>query len=1136
MQTEFVPALGAILATRRRRSAADPLVWAAHIAVVEGETSGDVQFETDRARFLGRGQTIRTAAAIIDGWPLSNTAGTTLDTIFSLRRHVRIPRGATARIAFWTLVADSRAAVLDLVDKHRDTMAFERAKTLAWMQAQMQLRHLGIGADEAHLFQRLANPILYADRAFRPPGDAIARGIGPPSTLWAHAISGDLPIVLVVISDESGLELVRQLVRAHEYWRLKQLAVDLVILNTHAASYAQDLQAAIDGLVRTTQSAPPLPGGDSRGAIMVLRADLVAPAVQSHLAACARVVLYGNAGPLARQLDRGDDGASPPTQPARPTPQSTRPEPAPARPTMEFFNGLGGFINDGRDYHTILENNDRTPAPWLNVIANPAFGFQTSTDGSGFTWAVNSQQNQLTPWSNDPVGDPPGEAIYLRDEETGAVWTPTALPIRDTAAPYTATHGQGYSRFAHRAHGIGLDLVQFVPVDDPIKISRLTITNHTDRTRHLSVTAYVEFVLGPNRTATAPNLITTIDRNTGAIFARNPWRESLGDAVAFLDLNGAQTASTCDRSEFIGRNGAMDRPRGLAPGAVLSGRAGAGFDPCGALQASVHLAAGGTIEIVVLLGQASDTPAAQALLARYRAVDLDAAFAAVTAQWDDICATVQVKTPDRALDIMLNRWLPYQILSCRVWARSAFYQSSGAYGFRDQLQDVMALCLSRPDIARAHVLRAAARQFPEGDVQHWWLAESGRGVRTRVSDDRGWLAYVVAHYVTVTGDAAVLDTMIPFLDGPLLAPGAHDAFLLPETTERQASLFDHCALALDQSLALGRHDLPLMGTGDWNDGMDRVGAGGQGESVWLGWFLHAGLTAFAGLADRRAAASQAAIWRDRAAALRDALERNAWDGDWYRRAFFDDGSPLGSVVNNECRIDSIAQSWAVISQATAPDRGARAMAALEKYLIRRDDGLALLFTPPFDTPEHDPGYIKGYPAGIRENGGQYTHGAAWAALAFLMQGNGDKGGELLSMLNPIHHGDDAARIHRYKVEPYVVCADLYSEPPHIGRGGWTWYTGSASWMYRVTLESMVGLGVHGDQLTIDPCIPRHWPEFEIVYRYRSAFYEIRVENPDSVCRGILALMLDGVVVPPAAGVQLKDDGLTHVVHVVLGKV
>ncbi|HEX3809280.1 MAG TPA: glucoamylase family protein [Rhizomicrobium sp.] len=1134
VETEFHAELGAILATRRQRSSADPRVWAAHLAVVEGETSGDAQYETDRARFIGRGQTVRTAAGFRDGWPLNNTVGPVLDPVFSLRRRVKIPRGATVRIAFWTVVAPTRDEVIDLADKHHEAAAFERATTLAWTQAQMQLHHLGILPDEAHLFQRLANHVLYSDVTLRPASDVLRRGACKASTLWASGISGDLPIVLVQIEDDDDLPLVHQLLRAHEYWRLKQLAVDLVILNERAPSYAQDFQVALDALVRKSRSTPAAAGDKALGEVFVLRADLVPGDVRALLQTAARAVLRGSGGALVDQVNRARDNKSASAPPKR-VALKNEPDVTLPRPPMEFFNGLGGFAEDGEEYVTILNGDAHTPAPWVNVIANRNFGFQVSTEGGGCTWAINSQQNLLTPWSNDPVGDAPGEAFYLRDEATGEVWTPTALPIREKASTYTARHGHGYSVFENASHGIAVELTQYVPVDDAVKISRLKITNQSGRERSLSLTAYVEWVLGTSRTATVPFVMTEIDPKTGAMFAVNPWSNDFGENVAFADMAGRQVAWTGDRTEFVGRDGVLESPIGLAPGAQLSNHVGPGLDPCAALQTRIRMGVVGSVEIVFFLGEAPSREKAQELLAKYRTADLDDVLNAVKAQWDKVLHTVQVKTPDRALDILVNRWLPYQALACRIWARTGFYQASGAYGFRDQLQDVMALCVSRPDIAREQLLRAAGRQFLEGDVQHWWLPETGRGIRTRVSDDRGWLAYVVAHYVNTTGDDAVLDEMIPFLEGPVLHDGERDAFFEPTVSQKTASLFDHCALALDKSLATGPHGLPLMGTGDWNDGMDAVGAGGKGESIWLGWFLHAALASFAKLAERRGAAEEAENWRDAMLGFKNALEKAGWDGDWYRRAYFDDGTPLGSVLNRECRIDSIAQSWGVISGAAEPARAARAMAAVDKYLVQRDDRLITLFTPPFENPSPDPGYIKGYPAGIRENGGQYTHGAAWAALAFAMLGDGDRCAELLSILNPINHASSPTGVHRYKVEPYVICADVYSMPPNDGRGGWTWYTGSAGWTYRVALEGLLGFRKQGSNLLLDPCIPKAWPSFGIVYRHGAARYDISVENPLGVNRGILAVKLDGTILTgKRALIPLVDDGATHTVQIVLG--
>jgi len=1133
VQTEFVPDIGALLATRRPRSSDEQPMWAAHVAAVEEQTGGVIQYETDRARFLGRGRSVKSPVSVIDGRPLSNTVGSVLDPIFSLRCRIRLAPGTTAHVTFSTVVAESREEVLDLADKYRESATFERATTLAWTQAQVQLHHLGIESDEAQLFQRLANRILYSDPSLRPSPSLLARNERGAPGLWAHGISGDLPIVLVRIDEIDDLDIVRQLLRAHEYWRLKLLDVDLVILNEHGATYAEHLHDALETLVRTSQSVLVHEGHPAHGGVYVLRGDQLTTEDRTLLQAAARAVLLSRGGSLADQVIRLErpERIEPPTEPT----QARRPvgEVVVARPKLEYFNGLGGFADDGREYVTVLGPEQATPAPWLNVIANPSFGFQVSESGSGYTWSENSQENQLTPWSNDPVSDPAGEAIYVRDDDTGDLWGPTAQPIRRDESTYLARHGAGYSRFEHLHDGISLDLVQFVPLDDPMKVSVLTIENRSGRTRRLSVTAYAEWVLGKSRGASAPWIVTSLEPDTQAILVRNPGNVEFGGRVAFLDLGGRQTAWTADRTEFLGRNGAPDQPAGLKRGRRLRSAVGAGLDPCAALQTSFELAAGARTQVVVLLGQTEDAASAVHLIQRGRAADHDATLRQVISQWDDIQGAIEVRTPDRSMDIMLNHWLLYQTLACRVWARTAFYQASGAYGFRDQLQDVVALLTAKRDVAREHLLRAAAHQFPEGDVQHWWHPPSGAGVRTRISDDRLWLPYAVDRYLAVTSDAAVLDETVPYLEGPALQPDQTDAYFQPGRSQEAASLFDHCAAAIDRSLEVGVHGLPLIGSGDWNDGMNRVGRAGRGESVWLGWFLHTVLAGFAPIAEARGERPRAERWRAHMKALRRALERDGWDGDWYRRAFFDDGTPLGSAANAECRIDSIAQSWSVISGAANPPHAERAMASVEEYLVRPGDDLVLLFTPPFDHSDVDPGYVKGYVPGIRENGGQYTHGAIWSILAFAALGDGDKAGELFSILNPINHANTRAGVQRYKVEPYVIAADVYSEPPHVGRGGWTWYTGSAGWMYQAGIESILGFRLRGATLAIDPCIPRTWPGYEIDFRYHSSTYAIVVENPRGVSRGVASIELDGRALT-ADGIPLADDGIGHRVRVVLG--
>lgn len=1134
VQTEFIAETGTLLATRRARDSGEAQTWIALICVLEGEAIGGLQFETDRALFLGRGQELRSALSIVDARPLSNTAGTVLDPVLALRQRVKIAPGETARVAFWLGIGSSRAEVLALIDRHRDAAAFERTKALARTYAEAQLRTLGLEAAEAECFQRIATGVLYADASLRASRDILDANRLGQSTLWTHGISGDLPIVLVRIDDEKDIGIVEQLLRAQDYWRLKRLSVDLVVLNERPQSDAPALQQALDAAVGAFQARR---GRDDpkHGQAFLLSADLMPAPSRDLLQTAARAVFIARRGALSDQLPPPGQPGAPRRRRPQPADEAARDAAVHATPPLEFFNGLGGFAAEGREYVVTLGEGQCTPAPWINVVANPEFGFLASADGSGSTWSLNAQQNQLTPWSNDPVSDAPAEAVYIRDEVSGEFWSATPLPIREPSSSYVIRHGFGYSRYQLTSHGISLDLLQFVPLVGSVKISRLTIVNRCAEPRQLSVTHYLEWVLGNQRSRTAPYIVTEIEPTTGAMLARNPWGTDFQSRIAFMDMAGRQRTCTADRAEFLGRHGSLVEPAALLETRRLSNRVGGGLDPCGAMQTSFILQPGEATELRLLLGEEASSAAAVALVERHRTLDLDAALKEVTDFWEQTLGAVQVKTPDRSMDVLVNGWLLYQTLSCRVWARTAFYQSSGAYGFRDQLQDVMALMVSRPGIAREHILRAAGRQFGEGDVQHWWLPTSGQGVKTRVSDDRIWLAFVVAHYLEVTEDFAVLEEQVPFLAGGPLAPEAHESFSAPEPAGAEP-LFEHCVRALDSSLAIGSHGLPLFGAGDWNDGMNRVGAAGRGESVWLGWFLHAALLKFAPIAERRGRRDAAAVWRKHAFALQQAIEREAWDGDWYRRGYFDDGTPLGSVVSDECRIDSIAQSWAVISGAADRERAVRAMTAVNSQLVSRSDGLVKLFTPAFDRTGQDPGYIKAYPPGIRENGGQYTHAAMWSTLAFALLGDGDRAGELFSILNPINHSSTRAAIHRYKVEPYVVCADVYSSPQHVGRGGWTWYTGSAGWMYRTAVEGILGLCVRGRVLIVNPCIPRGWTGFEITYKYGSSRYRIAVENPRSVSTGVSHATLDGREIPGAAPceITLVDDGAYHYGRVTLG--
>jgi cyclic beta-1,2-glucan synthetase len=1131
IETEFIPAENTLLARRRPRSATDEPVWGVHTVVTEGETIGAVQYETDRGRFLGRGHTPQAPVAVMEDRPLSNTTGTVLDPVFCLRQRVRLKPNETARVSFATMVAHSHEEALRLADKYHDTSTFEREARLAWTKSKVEMLHLNMDPEEAHLFQRLAGRLLYSDPSLRPGTRVLALNTKAQSSLWPYGISGDLPIVLVRIGQAEELDMVRQILRAHEYLRLKGLSFDLVILNDRPLSYAQELNDDLQALIRKTGSKALL---DKPGGVYLRRTDIMPEADKILLHTVARVVIVTDRGSLDEQLVRRpvENDLPPPFVPRKPS--RTYPEPVVELPSLSFFNGLGGFNPEGREYVTVLGEGQWTPAPWLNVVSNGQdFGFQVTETGAGFTWSVNSRENRLTPWSNDAVSDPPGEVIYLRDEDTGTIWTPTPLPIRE-AGPHVIRHGQGYTVFERTSHGLAHELLQFVPLDASVKVSLLRLRNQTERKRRLSVTSYNELVLGVGRSVSAPFINTEVDEDGGPIFARNSYNNEFATRVAFIEMSETERSITCDRKEFIGRNGSLDSPAALRR-THLSGRSGAGLDPCAAMQSYFELAPGESRQIVILLGEAENSDEARALASKFKQVsEVNQAFERVINHWDNLLGAIEVHTPDAAMDTLLNRWLLYQTVACRIWSRSAFYQSGGAYGFRDQLQDVMALVYSRPLIAREQIVRAASRQFKEGDVQHWWHPPTGRGVRTRFSDDLLWLPFVTNFYIEVTGDASVLEEVVPFIDAPLLGPDESETYTQPTVSTEKATVYEHCARALDRSLKTGEHGLPLMGSGDWNDGMNRVGHQGKGESVWVGWFLHTTLGGFAPFCEMRGETERAGTYRTHMTNLKKALEEHGWDGDWYRRAYFDDGTPLGSAQNEECRIDSIVQSWGVISGVADRTRAHRAMSAVEEYLIRRGDGLVILFTPPFDKSALDPGYIKGYVPGVRENGGQYTHAALWTLIAYAKLGEGDRAGELFALLNPISHASTRAGLHKYKAEPYVAAGDVYAVPPHTGRGGWTWYTGSSSWMYRAGLESILGFELRAAKLRIEPCIPRSWRGYEINYRRGQTRYAIKVENPFGVSRGVAEVWLDDVQ-QPTLEIPLTGDGQTHNVRVVLGE-
>ena len=1131
IQTEAVPEHQALLAHRRPREEDDPPIYIAHRLTPEQADVEALQFETDRRRFIGRGRTLANPMGVFQA--LGNSQGSVLDPILSLRQGLTLDPGQRVRISLVLAAGETRQHVLRLMGKYSDPHAIDRAMDFAWASAQLELRLLHIQPDEARRFQVLASHLLFPNPVLRSPAERIEENRKGQAGLWPYGISGDLPLALVTIGEARDISLVRQMLEAHAYWRRHGLMADLVILNEEASGYEQPLRERLERLIQTHSV---YTGLDRPGGVFLRSAAQIPKDDLTLLRAAASVVMVAARGTLPQQL------GVPVTVPGLPEPMARKhvpPEPSPSLPFMElpYFNSLGGFTPDGREYAIYLGLNTHTPAPWVNVIANPTFGTLVSETGAGFTWYGNSQRNRLTQWSNDPVTDPPSEALYIRDEETGVYWTPTPSPIREET-PYRARHGAGYTIFEHNSHGIEQELTVFVPVDEnggePIKLQRLRLRNDTSRHRKLSVTYYVEWTLGENRESSQMHVVTHWDDEVQALVARNRYHPEYGDRVAFAAINPPPQSYSGDRTSFVGRNHSLGNPAAMEQ-TRLSGRTGAGYDPCAALQVALELAPGERAEITCLLGQAESLDEVHKRVLHYReSPALETALSQTKAWWDDLLGTIEVHTPELAADFLINRWLLYQSLSCRIWGRSALYQSGGAFGFRDQLQDVMAFPYAHPKLAREHILLAASRQFKEGDVQHWWHPPSGAGIRSRVSDDLLWLPYVVAHYIRTTGDVDILHTEVPFLNAPTLEDDQAETFSTPEIAFERATLFEHCQRAVKRGLTVGPHGLPLMGTGDWNDGMNLVGAGGKGESVWLAWFLVDVLQGMVELSHLLGRPELSQTYQQERKALIQRVEQVAWDGEWYLRATFDDGTPLGSSANKEARIDSLPQSWAWLSGAADTDRAERALESAWKHLVREDEGLVLLLTPPFDKSEPSPGYIKAYPPGARENGGQYTHAALWFAMAMARRGDGERAARLLRMLNPIENARDSEAVWRYGVEPYIVAADVYQSPGRIGHGGWSWYTGSAAWMYRAWVEEVLGLKVRGDHMQLNPVIPGWWEGFRLRYRHGEAVYEIQVENPEGCERGVSRVEMDGQHVRDGV-IPLHRGLVKHRILVRMGK-
>ncbi len=1127
VQTEIVPERQAILATRRPRSLNEQAPWAFHLMAVRGPHSGEISYETDRMQFIGRARTLASPQAM-DRSALSGSQGSVLDPVVSIRCQIVLDPEESVTVDLVSGIGETRDICLRLVDKYQDRHLADRVFELAWTHSQVVLRQLNATEADAQLYGRLAGSILYANASLRAEASLLSKNRRGQSGLWGYAISGDLPIVLLQIGDPSNIDLVRQMVQAHAYWRLKGLAVDLVIWNEDHAGYRQVLHDQIMGLIAAGVEAHVI---DRPGGIFVRTAEQMSVEDRLLQQSVARAILTDRRGALADQLAPMTASAAPayrfkPTRTHRPD----APVLIEAREDLLFYNGLGGFSSDGREYVITTGPEQVTPAPWVNVLANPYFGTVVSEHGLAYTWGENAHEFRLTPWHNDPVTDSSGEALYLRDEETGHFWSPMPMPTRGTS-PYVSRHGFGYSVFEHSENGIRSEVWVYVALDASVKFTVLKLHNESGRPRRLSATGYVEWVLGDLRPKSVMHVVTDIDPLTGAFFARNHYNTDFPGRVAFFDVDEGTRSISGDRTEFLGRNGTLSNPAAMGR-SRLSGKVGAALDPCGAIQIPFELAQGQEREIIFRLGMGKDADDARQLVRRFRgSMAVRGALETVWHHWTHTLGAVHVETPDQSLNVLANGWLLYQTLACRLWARSGYYQSGGAYGFRDQLQDVMALVHAKPHLAREQLLLCASRQFQEGDVQHWWHPPSNRGVRTRCSDDFLWLPFVTSRYVMTTGDTGILDVPIPFIQGRPINSDEDSYYDLPSRSEQSGTLYEHCVRAILKGLTQGEHGLPLIGSGDWNDGMNMVGDRGQGESVWLGFFLYDVLMRFAAVARRKDDAPFAERCQAEADQLQRHIEAEGWDGEWYRRAYFDDGSPLGSSSNEECQIDSIPQSWSVLSGAGDPSRSRSGMEAVYTRLVRQDNALIQLLDPPFDKSLLNPGYIKGYVPGVRENGGQYTHGALWTVMAFAALGDRERAWELFALINPVNHARSPEKVGVYKVEPYVVAADVYAVSPHTGRGGWTWYTGSAGWMYRLIVESLLGLRLEGALLRFVPCLPLEWTTFKVHYRYRDTVYHITVRqtrDPESA----MSVTVDGTHRADSA-IPLVDDRREHSVEVII---
>jgi len=1090
IRTEFIEELQCVIAERRPRTKEENKEWMMQTLVVDGEVVGNSQVETSRANFIGRGRNLCKPQVMDNEVPLKNTTGTVIDPIISIRKRLRIKPGETCKLAYTTAVCSTREELLELAKKYMEIYNIKRVFELSWTQTQVEMKYLGIKSSQANLYQLMASKILFLNTGFKDREEYVKNIRKGQSTFWSYGISGDMPIAILIIKKDSELDFVRQMLSAHEYWSTKGLKVDLVILNNENTSYFENLRDNIKDIISSSHARDKQ---NKAGGVFLLNSNSMPNEDLELLLAVGRLIINSEKGLIITQVKNSSKVI---TEEEELVIKKMKYEWEMSKSIdldLEFFNDFGGFDRVNDEYVIRLKGDKNTPAPWINVISNGEFGFHVSEGGSSYSWSKNSRENKITPWSNDAVSDTPGEVLYIRDELSGKYWTITSNPIRDDAE-YLVRHGYGYSSFNHEANGIKGELTMFVPQEESVKIGVLKLKNLCKEDRKLSITYFAHMVMGVTPQGTAQYISTYLNNEEKYIYAKNPYNENFGKLKTFLKIIGGEEESfTGDRKEFIGRGGGISYPLALSKN-KLSNSCGAGMDPCLSENSKIKIKSFEEIEIIILFGQAEETLEIEKIISKFKGTNsVNEELSKVKKYWRDILKTVVVNTPDKSMDIMMNGWLMYQTIVCRLMARTAFYQSGGAFGFRDQLQDVLSMNYLKPEVARKQIVYSASRQFIEGDVQHWWHPVVDSGIRTRFSDDLLWLPFVTLDYVKKTGDFSVLNEEIEYLSEEPLKEGEDERYNIASKSQIKETLYEHCVKAIDKALKFGEHNIPLMGSGDWNDGMNTIGNKGKGESVWLGWFLYYILDRFSDICKYEKEENRAEDYNKMKLFIKENLEKNAWDGNWYRRAYFDDGTPLGSIENDECQIDSLSQSWGVISGAADVKRSKVAMEYLERYLVKEDKGMVLLLTPPFCKSLLEPGYIKGYVPGVRENGGQYTHSVTWVILALVKLGEGNKAWEIFNMINPINHTKSYFECEIYKVEPYVMAADVYASEPHIGRGGWSWYTGASGWMYKVCLESILGLKLNaGKSFSIEPCIPSEWPGFNITYNKGGASYNIEV--------------------------------------------